>query len=48
MITKRINPDGSVTIGIIEEKEETPAIKAEEKPEPKKAAPKKTATKKTK
>lgn len=48
MITKRINPDGSVTIGIIEEREEAPIIKVEPKPEPKKAAPKKSAPKKTK
>ena len=40
MITKRVNPDGSVTVGIIED---------EPKAEPKepKAAPKKTTAKKT-
>ena len=45
-ITERINPDGSITVGIIEE--EAPKAKAEKKPEEKKAAPKKTASKKTK
>ena len=43
MITKRINPDGSVTIGIIEEEVEVKEVKAE-KP---KTAPKKSTTKKT-
>ncbi len=47
MITKRINPDGSITVGIIEEKEEAPIIKVEAKPE-KKPAAKKPAAKKTK
>ena len=42
MITKRINPDGSITVGIIEEE-----VKAEPKAEKPKATPKKTATKKT-
>lgn len=43
MITKRVNPDGSVTVGIIEDEP-----KAEPKAEPKepKAAPKKTTKKK--
>lgn len=41
MITKRVNPDGSITVGIIEDEPK----KAEPK-EPK-AAPKKTTTKKT-
>lgn len=48
MITKRINPDGSVTVGIIEE-EQAEVVKIEPKPEVKKPAPKKqTSTKKTK
>lgn len=44
MITKRINPDGSVTIGIIEEEE--PKVE-KPKAEPKQTV-KKTATKKSK
>ena len=47
-ITKRINPDGSITVGIIEEEAEAPIIKVEPKAETKKAAPKKSAPKKTK
>lgn len=44
MITKRINPDGSITVGIIEEEQP----KAEKpKAEPKQTV-KKTATKKSK
>lgn len=45
MITKRINPDGSITIGIIEE-DEVKEIKAEVKAEKPKTAPK-TAPKKS-
>lgn len=48
MITKRINPDGSVTVGIIEEEAKAPIIKVEPKAEPKKPAAKKPAAKKTK
>lgn len=48
MITKRINPDGSVTVGIIEEQAEAPVIKIEPKAEPKKTAAKKPAAKKSK
>lgn len=47
-ITERINPDGSITVGIIEEEAEAPIIKIEPKAEAKKAAPKKSAPKKTK
>lgn len=47
-ITERINPDGSITVGIIEEEAEAPIIKVEPKAETKKAAPKKSAPKKTK
>ena len=46
MITKRVNPDGSVTIGIIEDEPELAPkekAKSEEKP---KTAPKKTTKKK--
>lgn len=44
MITKKVNPDGSITVGIIED--ETKALpKAEPKEEPK-PAPKKTTRKK--
>lgn len=45
MITKRVNPDGSVTVGIIEDEPKVEKPKAEPK-EPK-PAPKKTTTKKT-
>lgn len=45
MITKRVNPDGSITVGIIEDEPKAEQPKAEPK-EPK-AAPKKTTTKKT-
>ena len=48
MITKRVNADGSVTVGIIEEQAEAPIIKVEPKAEPKKPAAKKPAAKKTK
>lgn len=48
MITKRINPDGSITVGIIEEEAKAPVIKIEQKAEPKKPAAKKPAAKKTK
>ena len=48
MITKRINPDGSITIGIIEEEAEVKAEKPEPKAEPEKKAVKKTAPKKSK
>ena len=46
MITSRRNPDGSLTVGIIEDEEvkETPAEVKAEKP---KTAPKKTAPKKS-
>ncbi len=47
MITKRVNPDGSITVGIIEEQAEAPIIKIEPKPE-KKTAAKKPAAKKSK
>lgn len=43
MITKRVNADGSITVGIIEEEVEVKEVK-EEKP---KATAKKTTTKKT-
>ena len=42
MITKRVNPDGSVTIGIIEDEPKVEKPKAEPKP---KTAPKKTTKK---
>ena len=45
MITERINPDGSITVGIIED-EPNPAPKEEAKPEEKPKAPKKTTKKK--
>ena len=45
MITERINPDGSITVGIIED-EPIPASKEEEKSEEKPKAPKKTSKKK--
>lgn len=49
MITKRINPDGSVTIGIIDEENKTYSVDKPEvekpKAETKKAAPKKSAKK---
>lgn len=45
MITSRRNPDGSLTVGIIEDEvKETPAEVKAEKP---KTAPKKTAPKKS-
>ena len=49
MITKRVNPDGSITVGIIEEETKAEVVKIEPKPEVKKPAPKKqTSSKKTK
>lgn len=44
MITKKVNPDGSITVGIIED-EPKALPKAEPKEEPK-PAPKKTTRKK--
>lgn len=44
MITKKVNPDGSITVGIIED-EPKDMPKAEPKEEPK-PAPKKTTRKK--
>lgn len=46
MITKRVNPDGSVTIGIIEDEPIAEKPKTESKPEKPKTTPKKS-TKKT-
>lgn len=50
MITQRINPDGSITVGIIDD-DDTYTVdepKEEVKAEEPKAAPKKRATKKSK
>ena len=47
MITKRINPDGSVTIGIIEDEPKVEESKAEPE-KPKAEKPKAKTTKKSK
>lgn len=44
MITKRVNPDGSITVGIIEDEPKVEEPKPEPKEEPK-PAPKRTKKK---